>query len=105
MSSAVAEPRAERELGAPAKRRLLTGLRPTGKLHLGNYIGTLENDVRLQSLPEYTCFFLVADFHALTTSVERSAEVGENVRETLLDMLASGIHPERSTLYVQSTIP
>src|SRR5207245_6145932 len=89
----------------PVGRRLLTGLRPTGRLHLGNYVGTLEEDLRLQADPNYTCFFLVADFHALTTNVERAAEVAQNARETLLDMLASGIDPEKSTLYVQSTIP
>lgn len=87
------------------RRRLLTGLRPTGKLHLGNYVGTLENDVHLQTLPEYTCFFLVADYHALTTNCERAREISANVWETLLDMLAAGIDPERSTLYVQSLVP
>src|SRR5436190_10314873 len=89
----------------PTRRRLLTGLRPTGRLHLGNYIGTLEEDLRLQADPDFACFFLVADFHALTTNVERSADVAQNARETLLDMLAAGIDPAQSTLYVQSTIP
>jgi|SRR5579884_454897 tryptophanyl-tRNA synthetase len=86
------------------KKRLLTGLRPTGKLHLGNYVGTLEKDIELQNDPHYTCFFLVADYHALTTSAERAPEIRQNVRETLLDMLAAGIDPEKSTLYVQSTV-
>ncbi len=92
-------------LGAGGRKRLLTGLRPTGKLHLGNYIGTLEKDVQLQHNPEYECFFLVADYHALTTYYESSREIGSNVRETLLDFLAVGIDPNQSTVYLQSLVP
>jgi len=107
MSATATAPRADSvaQSATPTRKRLLTGLRPTGRLHLGNYVGTLENDVALQANPEYECFFLVADFHALTTNVERAGEVPLNARETLLDMLASGIDPNQATLYVQSTVP
>ncbi|MBI4491807.1 MAG: tryptophan--tRNA ligase [Chloroflexi bacterium] len=91
--------------GQTRRRRLLTGLRPTGKLHLGNYVGTLENDVRLQSSGEYECFFLIADYHALTTYYEQSRQLGGNITETLLDFLAVGIDPEKSTIYLQSLVP
>jgi tryptophanyl-tRNA synthetase len=89
----------------PKKKRLLTGLRPTGRFHLGNYIGTLEKDVELQNDGQYECFFLIADYHALTTGYQSSHEIGDNIREGLLDMLAVGLDPERSTIYLQSLIP
>ncbi len=94
-----------RGLGSGGRLRLLTGLRPTGRLHLGNYVGTLEKDVQLQDDPRYECFFLIADYHALTTYYESSREIGRNVRETLLDFLAVGIDPNRSTVYLQSLVP
>lgn len=87
------------------RRRLLTGLRPTGKLHLGNYLGTLEKDVELQNSGRYECFFLIADYHALTTYYEHSREIGGNIVDTLLDFLAVGIDPDRSTIYLQSLVP
>jgi len=87
------------------KGRLLTGDRPTGKLHLGHYVGSLENRVKLQD--EYECFFLVADYHALTTRPTRQdiAEIPENIREMVLDYLAVGIDPNKSTIYLQSLVP
>lgn len=85
------------------KRRILTGDRPTGKLHLGHYVGSLENRLRLQD--EYECFFIVADYHVLTTAAERSPEIGGHIRELLLDYLSVGIDPEKSTIYVQSLVP
>lgn len=87
------------------KGRLLTGDRPTGKLHLGHYVGSLENRVKLQD--EYECFFLVADYHALTTRPTRQdiAEIPENIREMVLDYLAVGIDPNKSTIYIQSLVP
>src|ERR687886_1823816 len=85
------------------KKRILTGDRPTGKLHLGHYVGSLANRVRLQD--EYECFFLIADYHALTTAYEDPSQIGENVRELVLDYLAVGIDPERSTIYLQSLTP
>jgi tryptophanyl-tRNA synthetase len=89
----------------PKRKRLLTGLRPTGKYHLGNYVGTFEKDLELQNSGEYDCFFLVADFHALTTGYETAREIGDDIREGVLDFLAVGIDPNKSTLYLQSLIP
>src|SRR3954447_3172497 len=86
-----------------ARGRILTGDRPTGKLHLGHWVGTLQNRVRLQA--EYECFFLVADYHMLTTRVDNLGEIEENVRGLVLDYLAAGIDPERSTIYLQSLAP
>jgi tryptophanyl-tRNA synthetase len=91
---------------ATTKRpRILTGDRPTGKMHLGHYVGTLANRARLQD--EYECFFLVADLHMLTTrtELERLRHTGENIREVVLDNLSVGIDPERSTYVLQSQVP
>src|SRR6202171_1081756 len=89
----------------PRKKRLLTGLRPTGKFHLGNYVGTFEKDLELQNSGEYECFFLIADYHTLTTGFESARSMGEDIREGVLDFLAVGIDPNKSTLYLQSLIP
>lgn len=85
------------------KGRLLTGDRPTGKLHLGHYVGTLANRVSLQD--EYDCFFLLADYHILTTRLENLEEIEQNIREIVLDYLSVGIDPERSTVFLQSAVP
>lgn len=88
-----------------SKPRLLTGDRPTGKLHLGHYVGSLANRVRLQH--QYESFFIIADLHTLTTRPER-AHIGQIplfIREIVLDYLAVGIDPEISTIFVQSAIP
>ena len=85
------------------KGRILTGDRPTGKLHLGHYVGTLRNRVRLQD--EYECFFLIADYHVLTTRQQDLGEVEQNIRDVLLDNLSVGIDPEKSTILLQSLIP
>ena len=87
------------------RRRILTGDRPTGRLHLGHWIGSLQNRVRLQN--EYECFFIVADLHTLTTKPEKEAiaQVPSNIREMVLDYLAAGIDPERATIFVQSAVP
>lgn len=89
---------------SPTRRRILTGSRPTGKLHLGHYVGTYANRVRLQD--EYECFFLIADLHVLTTknSKQDIAEIPQNIRDMVLDELALGIDPERSTIYLQSAV-
>ena len=84
-------------------RRVLSGMRPTGRLHLGNYHGALKNWVRMQSV--YECFFFVADWHALTTHYESPTNIGENIWEMVVDWLAAGIDPEQSTLFIQSHIP
>lgn len=90
----------------PAQRqRILTGDRPTGALHLGHYVGSLANRVRLQD--EYDCFFIIADLHTLTTRPEKEhiRTLPETIREVALDYLAVGIDPERSVIYVQSLVP
>jgi tryptophanyl-tRNA synthetase len=89
----------------PEKKRLLTGDRPTGKLHLGHYVGSLKNRVSLQH--EYESFFIIADLHMLTTknNTEDIAEIDKNARQLVLDSIASGIDPEVATFYLQSGIP
>lgn len=87
------------------KKRILTGDRPTGRLHLGHYVGTLSNRVRLQN--KYDCFFIIADLHVLTTKADREgvSQIKENVRQLVLDYLAVGIDPEKSVIYRQSAVP
>jgi len=87
------------------KKRILTGDRPTGRLHLGHWIGSIKNRVRLQD--EYECNFIIADLHTLTTRPEKQAiaEIPSHIHEMVLDYLALGIDPERSTIFVQSAIP
>ena len=85
------------------KKRILTGDRPTGRLHLGHYVGSLKNRVRLQD--EYECFFIIADLHTLTTRPERTGDLKENIRDLVLDYLSVGIDPQKSTIYLQSVIP
>jgi len=86
-------------------KRILTGDRPTGPMHLGHYVGSLQNRVKLQD--SYDCYFIIADLHTLTTRPEKDhiAEVAGNVREILLDYLAVGIDPQRSVIFLQSAIP
>lgn len=87
------------------KKRILTGDRPTGKLHLGHYVGSVANRLRLQD--EYECFFIVADLHTLTTKPEKEniAQLGQNIHDVVLDYLAAGIDPVKCTIYLQSAIP
>ena len=87
------------------KKRILTGDRPTGPLHLGHYVGSLANRVRLQD--EYDVFLIVADYHALTRTQEKEHVVATRQfsRELVLDYLAVGIDPEKTTIYVQSDVP
>ncbi len=85
------------------KKRILSGMRPTGKLHLGHYFGALENWVKLQE--DYDCFFEIADVQALTDNYDNPAKVRENVREVTMDYLAAGIDPKRATIFIQSMIP
>lgn len=86
-----------------AKKRILTGDRPTGKLHLGHYVGSLLNRLQLQE--EYECFFVVADYHILTTRLENLEEIEGNIREIVLDYLSVGIDLQKSTIYLQSLVP
>jgi tryptophanyl-tRNA synthetase len=87
----------------PRKKTVMSGMRPTGKLHLGHYMGVLKNWVALQD--EYTCYFSIADWHALTTQYDRSENIQENIHQMALDWLSCGIAPEKATFYVQSAIP
>jgi tryptophanyl-tRNA synthetase len=84
------------------RSRMLSGMRPTGKLHLGNYVGALQNWVKLQDTHE--CFFFVADWHALTTGYDDSSRLADNTLEVMLDYLAAGLDPEKCTLFVQSHV-
>ncbi|HMM50619.1 MAG TPA: tryptophan--tRNA ligase [Burkholderiaceae bacterium] len=83
--------------------RVVSGMRPTGALHLGHYHGALKNWVRLQS--EHPCLFFVADWHALTTHYDSPEIIGENVWEMVIDWLAAGIDPQQSVLFIQSRVP
>ncbi len=85
------------------QERVVSGMRPTGALHLGHYHGALKNWVRLQS--EYPCFFFVADWHALTTHYESSNVIENSIWEMVIDWLAAGIDPQQSTLFIQSRVP
>jgi tryptophanyl-tRNA synthetase len=87
-----------------AKKRILTGDRPTGLLHLGHYVGSLANRVRLQD--EYECIFIIADLHTLTTKPSRDdiALLADNARQMVLDYLACGIDPAKSVIYLQSAV-
>jgi tryptophanyl-tRNA synthetase len=85
------------------KLRVLSGMRPTGKLHLGHLVGALDNWVRLQE--QYDCFFFVADWHALTTDYADTSRVKQNIMEMMYDLLAAGLDPEKSVLFTQSHVP
>ncbi len=87
------------------KKRILTGDRPTGRLHLGHYVGSLQNRVKLQN--EYDCFFIIADLHTLTTAPEKKKleKLPENIRQLVLDYLSVGMDADKSTIYLQSAVP
>src|SRR3546814_6483996 len=81
---------------------VVSGIRSTGKLHLGNYYGAIKNFIQMQN--EYNCFFFIADLHALTTH-PTSALLHQHVRQVVVEYLASGIDPEKATIYIQSDVP
>ena len=85
------------------KKRVLSGMRSTGKLHLGNYVGALANWVKLQET--HDCFFFVADWHALTTDYADTSQIKENSLEVVLDWLAAGLDPAKCTMFIQSHVP
>jgi tryptophanyl-tRNA synthetase len=87
----------------PTRKRILTGDRPTGKLHVGHYVGTLANRVRLQD--EYDTFLLIADYHMLTSRLTRLEEIEGNIRDDVIDNLAVGVDPEKVTYFLQSRVP
>ncbi len=85
------------------RRRVVSGMRSTGKLHLGNYVGALANWVKMQD--QYDCFFFVADWHALTTDYADTSKVKVNSLEVALDWLAAGLDPQKCTMFIQSHVP
>ena len=87
---------------SPSRPRVLSGMRPTGKLHLGNYMGALANWVKLQD--QYECYFFIADLHALTTDYADTSNIAPNTLEVALDFLAAGLDPKRCTIFVQSQV-
>jgi len=105
MEAVAVQPMTNNQRPATKKGRILTGDRPTGPLHLGHYVGTLANRVKLQDI--YEVFLVVADYHALTRNAEKDHVMAtvENTRQLVLDYLAVGIDPERTTIYVQSDVP
>jgi len=85
-----------------SKPRVLSGMRPTGRLHLGNYMGALANWVKLQDA--YECYFFIADVHALTTDYADTSKIARNTLEVAMDFLAAGLDPARSTIFIQSHV-
>ena len=92
---------------APAtqKARVLSGMRPTGRLHIGNYFGALPNWLRLQNDPAYECFYFIADWHSLTSDYADTSGIAQNVIEIATDYLAAGLDPAKSVIFLQSLVP
>jgi tryptophanyl-tRNA synthetase len=88
-----------------AKNRVLSGMRPTGRLHIGHYFGALQNWVKLQNDPAYDCFYFIADWHALTSDYADTSAIAENSLQITIDYLAAGLDPEKSVLFLQSLVP
>ncbi|HEY7911193.1 MAG TPA: tryptophan--tRNA ligase [Blastocatellia bacterium] len=86
------------------KKRIVSGMRPTGNLHLGNYEGALKNWIRLQDSGEYDCYFFIADLHALTSDYADTSQIKQNTIDMVSDWLAAGLDPARSVIFVQSLI-
>lgn len=86
------------------KKRIVSGMRPTGNLHLGNYEGALKNWIRLQNSGDYECFYFIADWHALTSDYADTSAIKQNTLEMVSDWLAAGLDPEKSTIFSQSTV-
>ena len=91
--------------GQSKRKRVLSGMRPTGRLHIGHYFGALENWVRLQNDPTYDCFYFIADWHSLTSDYADTSQISQNVIEIGIDYLACGLDPAKSTLFIQSQVP
>ncbi|MCD6309127.1 MAG: tryptophan--tRNA ligase [Candidatus Eremiobacteraeota bacterium] len=87
------------------KIRVLSGMRPTGKLHLGHLLGAIQNWLWLQSQEQYECFFMMADWHALSTAFRESEHIAQNTIEVATDYMAAGLDPEKVTFYIQSHVP
>jgi tryptophanyl-tRNA synthetase len=86
-------------------KRIISGMRPTGRLHIGHYFGALQNWVRLQNDPTYECFYFIADWHALTSDYADTSAVAENTLQIMIDYLAAGLDPAKSVLFLQSAVP
>jgi len=86
------------------KKRILSGMRPTGKLHLGNLHGALENWVELQNNSDFECFYFVADWHALTSEYSDSSRIRENTADIIINWLSAGLDPTKTTMFIQSNI-
>ena len=86
------------------KKTVLSGIRATGRLHLGNYLGAVKGMLELQANPEYQTFYTVADLHAITTPYDK-ADLAENTRSVVMDYVAAGLDPDKSTLFIQSLVP
>ncbi len=84
-------------------QRIVSGMRPTGKLHLGHYLGVIDNWVKLQD--NFDCYFFVADWHALTTKYDKTENLKQDILDVTMDWLACGVDPNKATIYVQSQIP
>ena len=82
---------------------VLSGMRPTGKLHLGNFYGALKNWVALQD--KYNCYFFVADLHSLTTAYQHTENLAQNSEDMLIDWLTAGLDPKKCTIFIQSDVP
>src|SRR5271163_3256558 len=89
----------------PKQKRVISGMRPTGRLHIGHYFGALQNWVRLQNDPAYDCFYFIADWHALTSDYADAGAIAQNTIEITTDYLASGLDPEESIIFLQSSVP
>jgi tryptophanyl-tRNA synthetase len=87
------------------QKRVISGMRPTGRLHIGHYFGALQNWVRLQNDPTYDCFYFIADWHALTSDYADASAIAQNTIEITTDYLASGLDPEESIIFLQSSVP
>jgi tryptophanyl-tRNA synthetase len=87
------------------KKRVVSGMRPTGRLHIGHYFGALQNWVRLQNDPEYDCFYFIADWHALTSDYADTSAIAQNTIEIVTDYLAAGLDPSKSIIFQQSLVP
>ena len=94
-------------MGVEGKKRsrVISGMRPTGRLHIGHYFGALENWVRLQNDPTYECFYFIADWHALTSDYADTSGVAQNTIEIMTDYLAAGLDPKKSVIFLQSLVP
>ncbi len=90
---------------AGKRKRVLSGMRPTGRLHIGHYFGALANWIKLQNDPEYECFYFLADWHALTSDYADTSQIAQNTIEIATDWLAAGLDPNKSTFFVQSQLP